>query len=123
MNEITTKTNNSKPTCVLCHVPLNKLENEEYLWLCPKDKNHKYQLYYEVMAYDSDFGTILGEEEESQIELAGLEGVSQPIIITGSYDFTKPAQILGENKIKSDIPIPAYLKDSSTTKVIDYQES
>ena len=113
-------TNNikNKPTCVLCHVPLNKLEKEEYIWVCPKDKNHKYQLYYEVMSYDNDFGTILGEEEESQIELAGLEGVGEPVIVTGSYDYN----FKEKEKESKDIPIPKYMKDSPTTKVTHYRE-
>ena len=65
--------------CVLCHVPLYKAENEDYIWICSKKKSHKYQYLSEVMSYDNDFSTIYGEEEENQIELAGLEGVGESI--------------------------------------------
>lgn len=112
---------NKPPTCVLCHVSLYKLENEDYQWICPKDKSHKYQLFYEVMSYDNDFSTIYGEDEEDQIELAGLEGVGEPILLTADNDneFSKEDN---NDTSKSDIKIPRYMQDSETTKVIEYTE-
>jgi len=135
-NNKTKKTTRNKPMCVLCHVPLYKSEkeNEDYQWICSKNKSHKYQLYYEVMSYESDFGTVLGEEEENQIELAGLEGVGEPALLSSSSsseqekdnndNSMKPEEVLNatNNKVKSDIPIPKYFKDSETTKVIEYRE-
>ena len=42
--------------------------------LSKNQRAHKYQIYAEVMAYDNRFATIYDEEEENQIELAGLRG-------------------------------------------------
>lgn len=111
----------NKPTCVLCHVHLYKSENEDYQWICSKDKSHKYQIYAEVMAYDNEFSTIFGEEEENQIELAGLEGVGEPLLLTSDNDseFSKEEK---ESKSKSDIKIPKYMKDSETTTVTYFRE-
>ena len=109
----------NKPMCVLCNVPLYKSENEDYQWFCSKDKSHKYQIFAEVISYDNEFSTIYGEEEENQIQLAGLEGVGEPLLLTADNDneFSKE-----EDPSKSDIKIPPYFKDTSTTKIIDYQE-
>ena len=106
MSNATTKSRN-KPMCVLCHVPLYKGEGEDYQWFCPKEKSHKYQIYAEVISYDNEFSTIFGEEEENQIELAGLEGVGEPLLLTASED-----EIKSDNESKSDIPIPRYMKPS-----------
>lgn len=113
----------NKPQCVLCHVPLSKLENDDYLWICPKDRAHKYQIYAEVMSYDNDFSTIFSEEKENQIELAGLEGVGDPVLMTSTNEdnLMKPEPI-NANKSKSDIKIPKYMQNNATTKVIDYRE-
>jgi hypothetical protein len=108
----------NKPMCVLCNVPLYK-GTEDYQWICTKDKAHKYQFYAEVMAYDNEFSTIFSEEEENEIELAGLDGVGEPILLCGEDNFKRE-----ENDPKKfDIKIPKYFKDSETTKVTEYHES
>ena len=108
----------NKPMCVLCHVPLYKSENEDYLWICSKEKSHKYQIYAEIISYDNEFSTIFGEEEENQIELAGLDGVGDPLILCADdNEFSKE-----DNESKSDIKIPKYFQNSTTTKIIDYRE-
>jgi hypothetical protein len=108
----------NKPMCVLCHVPLYKLESEDYQWICSKDRSHKYQLFYEVMSYDNDFGTVLGEEEENQIELAGLEGVGEPLLLSANDNEFEDSN----DKNNGDIKIPKYMKDSETSKVTYFRE-
>lgn len=118
MSDIThTKTRN-KPTCVICNIPLHKLENEDYLWICPKDRAHRYQIYAEVMAYDNDFSSIYGVEEEAEIELAGLEGVGNPSLLSAEDEFKSE----DNDTSKSDIAVPKYFRDSPTTKIIEYRE-
>jgi len=114
----------NKPTCVLCHVPLSKLDNDDYLWICAKDRAHKYQIYAEVMSYDNNFSTTFSEEEENQIELAGLEGVGDPVLMTSNNEdnLMKPKSVLNENTIKSDIKIPDYMK-SRNGVTVEYRES
>ena len=112
--------NKNKPICVLCHVPLYKAEKEDYQWICSKEKSHKYQLFYEVMSYDNDFSTIYGEEEENQIELSGLEGVGEPLILTADNDNESSKK--DNDTSKTDIAVPKYMKDSETTRVVEYHE-
>jgi hypothetical protein len=116
MSDITPTKSRHKPMCVICQVPLYKGENEDYQWICPKDKSHKYQIFAEVMSYDNNFSTIFSEEEENQIQLAGLEGVGEPLLLTED-EFKEESH----NKPGS-IPIPKYFKDSETTKVTEYHE-
>ena len=112
----------NKPMCVLCNVSLYKAENEGYQWICSKDRAHRYQIYAEVMAYDNDFSTIYEEEEENQIELAGLEGVGEPILLSAVEDrIMESEQVLNENKPKSDIKIPDYMK-SKNGVTVEYKE-
>lgn len=108
----------NKPMCVLCNVPLYKLENEDYQWICTKDKAHKYQIYAEVISYDNEFSTIYSEEEENEIELAGLEGVNEPMLLSGADELKREE----DNKNRSDIKIPKYMTDTETTKVTYYRE-
>ncbi len=122
MSDITPTKTKIKPMCVICHVPLNKLETDDYLWLCPKDRSHKYQLFYEVMSYENDFSTIYSEEEENEIELAGLEGVGDPVLFSSTDDTIMKPEPINANKSKSDIKIPKYMQDSETTKVTYYRE-
>lgn len=113
----------NKPMCVLCHVPLYKMEEEGIQFRC--SKCHKvYQLYYEVMAYESDFETIYNEEEDS-LELEGLEGSqSSPALVVlekdnydNEYDSNKGPTT------RSDIPVPKYMQDSGTVKVVEFKET
>ena len=87
--------------------PYTKEKEKIINGFCPKEKSHKYQIYAEVISYDNEFSTIFGEEEENQIELAGLEGVGEPLLLTASED-----EIKSDNESKSDIPIPRYMKPS-----------
>ena len=82
-----------------------------------KRETHKYQIYAEVMSYDNDFSTIYGEEEENNIELAGLEGVGEPILLTSDNDNDSEFEREEDNTSKSDIKIPKYMQDSETSKV------
>jgi hypothetical protein len=114
----------NKPICVLCHVPLDKIEEEEIQFRCPKC--HKiYQLYYEVMAYESDFETIYQEEEDS-LELEGLEGSqsSPALVVLEKDNYYDDNEYNNKNPTtRSDIKIPKYMQDSETTKVIDFKET
>ena len=96
-----------------------KSESEDYMWICSNQRAHKYQIYAEVMAYDNQFSTIYGEEEENQIELAGLEGVGNPILLSADNDneFSKE-----DDTSKSDIKKPKYMKDSDNTTVTYFRE-
>ena len=106
----------NKPICVLCNVPLYKLETEDYQWICTKNKAHRYQIYAEVISYDNEFSTIFSEEEENQIELAGLDGVGEPMLLSAQNEF-KTKEDLDPGSIKR----PKYLMDSETTTV-EYHE-
>ena len=125
MNNNNNKSN--KPMCVLCNVPLYKMKEDQFQWRCPNQECRKvYQLYYEVMAYESDFSTIYGEEEENSLELAGLEGVGEPILLVAkdndNDNDNEEEVITTKTKTKSDIPIPKYMKDSEITEVVEYRE-
>ena len=52
---------------------------EDFQFRCPKCRK-VYQLYYEVMAYESDFGSIYQEEEDS-LELEGLVGSNLVLLL------------------------------------------
>ena len=41
------------------------------------------------MSYDNALSTIYEEEEENQIELAGLEGVGEPLLLSAEDEFLK----------------------------------
>jgi hypothetical protein len=105
----------NKPMCVLCHVPLYKSENEDYQWICTKEKSHKYQIYHEIMAYESDFSSIYNEEENN-LELEGLEGVGGPQLLVADDDF--------DEDIEEDdsIPIPDYMKPGPGKTLVEYRE-
>jgi len=114
----------NKPMCFLCKAPLYKAENDEYQYICTKDKAHKYQIYAEVMSYDNKFSTIYNEEEENQLELAVLEGAGSPIrMVANDSNLDSNLSILDREKgSKSDIKRPKYMLDSDKTKVIEYRE-
>ena len=118
----TTTNNKNKPMCVLCSVPLYKSESEDYMWICTNQRAHKYQIYAEVMAYDNRFATIYDEEEENQIELAGLEGKGNPILLSADNDDYNEFSKEDNTSNKSDIKIPQYMRDSDITKVVEYKE-
>jgi hypothetical protein len=111
----------NKPMCVLCHVPLYKSEKEEFQWICSKDRSHKYQLYQEVMAYDEDFSTVYGEEEENELELEGL-GQDSAGLLVADNEFEIEEDEEDKHKDPGSIPIPKYMKGSATTEVIEYRE-
>ena len=110
--------NRNKPMCVLCHVPLYKMEEEGIQFRCNKCRK-VYQLYYEVMAYESDFETIYNEEEDS-LELEGLEGSqSSPALVVADNDnvFDDDEYNNKNPTTRSDIPIPNYFKPGPGIKV------
>ena len=123
INNNNNKTRN-KLMCVLCHVPLYKMEEEGIQFRCSKCRK-VYQLYYEVMAYESDFETIYNEEEDS-LELEGLEGSqSSPALVVADNDnvFDDDDEYNDNNPTtRSDITIPKYMKNSDTVKVVEFKE-
>lgn len=115
--------NRNKPMCVLCHVPLYKMEEEGIQFRCNKCRK-VYQLYYEVMAYESDFETIYNEEEDS-LELEGLEGSqSSPALVVADNDNVFDDEYNNKNPTtRSNIAIPKYMKNSDTVKVVEFKET
>jgi hypothetical protein len=115
-------TNNKKkpiPTCVLCKYKLEQIE--EYLYKCSNPKCKKeYTLFYEVMAYDDSVGTAY-DEEANTLELEGLAGAAGPRLeVENDYDYFDKED--NEDDKPGSIPIPKYMKNSETTKVIEYRE-
>lgn len=116
---------NKKPAivrCVICKTILEQ-QKDQYLYKCPKCKL-EYTLYYEVMAYDDSVGTVY-DEDAATIELEGLEAAHPGgalVSASSEYEDIYEDDEDEDNKTKSDIPIPKYMKDSETTKVIEYRE-
>jgi hypothetical protein len=111
----------SVPICVLCKINLTNID--EHIFSCPNCKR-QYILDYEIFAYDDEVGTAF-DEEAATIEMEGIAAMSGPRLETqpNELDFSNEIKEKDEDpKSKSDIKIPKYLKDSETTKVIDYQE-
>jgi len=121
-NNNNNKTRN-KPMCVLCHVPLYKME-EDYQWRCPNQKCRKvYQLYYEVMAYESDFQSIYNEEEDN-LEHEGLEGSqSSPALVVADNEFDEYDSNNKNPTTRSDITIPDYMKPGPGQRLVEFKET
>ena len=80
-----------KVICVLCHVSLSYIKKEDNPYRFRCSSYHKInQLYYEVMAYESDRESII-DDEQNTMELEGLEGVSGPnlLVLEDELDFDK----------------------------------
>ena len=101
------------------------MEEEGIQFRCNKCRK-VYQLYYEVMAYESNFETIYNEEEDS-LKLEGLEGSqSSPALVVADNDnvFDDDDEYNNKNPTtRSDIAIPKYMQDSSTVKVVEFKET
>ena len=75
------------------------------------------------MSYENDFSTIYNEEEENEIELAGLEGVGDAVLFSSTEDNTLKAEpVLNVNKSQSNIKRPKYIQNSETPTVTYYKE-
>lgn len=108
-----------KAICVLCHISLSHIKKEDnpYQFRCLS--YHKInQLYYEVMAYESDRESII-DNEQNTIELEGLEGVRSPnyLVLEDELDFDKDIE-----KEENKLPISKYMKNSDTREVVEYHE-
>ena len=96
--------------CVICKD--SKLEQIEPNVLKCKICKNQYVLGYEILKHEEEISDPYSDDPD--IELSGLSGVNEPVEICDSYDF--------KEKESNDIPIPKYMKDSSTTKVIYFRE-
>lgn len=80
---------------------------------------------YEILAYNEEIGTA-HDDEAATIELEGIAAMSKPIIETAkdspNANSSSSNVIEQEKPNKSDIPIPSYLKDTDTKKVVEYEE-
>ena len=116
--------------CVLCFpkVQLKCIistppeDGEELRYKCPRCKN-TYQLGYEILEHEDDIVSS-HEDEADDIELTGLESDSGVGLLTkdNELDFPSLDEQYYEDKERGKIPIPKYMKDSVTTKVIEYNE-
>jgi hypothetical protein len=107
-----------KILCVLCpNIQLEPIsttiEENELTYKCPRCKN-TYQLGYEILEHEDDFES---SHEDEDIELAGLDSNGSVGLLVANDEDDED-----KYKTKSDIPIPKYMKDSETTKVIEYRE-
>lgn len=107
--DVSSKRNNkNKPIfCVLCNnekIQLECINPEENRYKCPRCKNF-YQVGFEILPQDD----ILESSHE--------EGEG-PILMSAEYEITSE----DHTPNKSDINIPQYMKNSDTTRVIEYEE-
>lgn len=114
---------NNIPLCVICKIGLDNID--QHVFNCSKCKR-QYILDYEILAYDDTVGTAF-DEEAATIELEGIAAMSGPRLETKTdeLDFSSNKDYNEDEKDKknkSDIKIPKYLKDSETTKVVEYNE-
>lgn len=104
--------------CVLCanekiQLEPSSIEKDELQYKCPRCKN-TYQLGYEILEHEDDFES---SHEDEDIELSGLDNNNTVGLLVANDDKEEETFFS-----KSDIPIPKYMKDSQTTKVIEYRE-
>jgi hypothetical protein len=112
--------NKQKIFCVLCANEKVQLEcinpeEDELTYRCPRCKN-TYQLGFEILEHEDDFES---SHEDEDIELSGIESDSVGVgllVANDEYDDDD------EDQKEGKIPIPKYMKDSQTTKVIEYRE-
>jgi hypothetical protein len=108
--DVTRKRNKvQKLFCVLCNnekIQLECFNIEENRWKCPRCKND----------YQLGFGEIVPSEDilESSHEEGENEGA---ILLTAEDELSKE-----DDTSKSDIAVPKYMKDSETTRVVEYRE-
>lgn len=112
------------PICVLCHIDLEQVSTN--IFKCSMCKR-EYIGEYEIMAYSDQIGTA-HDDSADILELEGVAAIGQPKIATVKQYKDDPYShnVLEDEKKKagkgSDIPIPKYMQNSDTTKVIDYEE-
>ena len=110
----------SNPICVVCHIRLD--QKEQYLFNCSKC-NRNYVLDYEVMSYEDSVGTAY-DDEQATIETGGLAEATGPRLetIPNELDFPTLDEQMESQARQGKIPIPKYLQNSDTTKVVEYRE-
>lgn len=114
------------PQCVLCHINLDEISENKFQ--CPTCKR-EYIGEFEIMSFSNTIGTAHDSEQDT-IELEGIAAIGTPKIATVKQYKDDPysRNVLEEEKRMStkgkgsDIPIPKYMQNSDTTKVIDYEE-
>ena len=95
--------------CVLCNndkVQLECFNSEENRYRCPRCRN-TYQIGFELLPSEDELESSHELEEEDSVGL-----------IVAEDEFKREE----DNKSKSDIKIPKYMKDSDTTKVTYFRE-
>lgn len=123
-DSIIVNNNNNKKQKILCvidKVPLDIIE-PPLVYKCPRCKN-TYQLGYEILEHEDDIVSS-HEDEAADIELAGLESINSVGLLTkdNELDFPSLDEEKESNSRKGNIPVPKYMKDSVTTKVVEYRE-
>ena len=111
----------SKAICVICQIHLDQIDS--VVFLCPSCKR-KYIGEYEIMSYENSVGTAFDDSQDT-IELEGIGAANSPLMMTKKDNNSNAdnISILDKEKQKvSDIPIPKYMQNSQTTRVIDYKE-
>lgn len=110
----------SKAICVICQIQLDQID--DVVFLCSQCKR-KYIGEYEIMSYENSVGTAFDDSQDT-IELEGIGAANSPLMMTKKDNNNiYNVSILDKEKQKvSDIPIPKYMQNSQTVKVIDYKE-
>jgi hypothetical protein len=110
----TSNRNKKRIFCVICFpkVQLNLVNAEEFRYKCPRCKND-----YQILGHDLDL-----VPEEDELISSHDESEEGPVLVCSDSSPFKPAQVLAENKVKSDIKVPWYMKDTDTTTVTHYRE-
>ena len=103
------RNNKNKPIfCVLCNnekIQLECINPEENRYKCPRCKNF-YQVGFEILPQDDILESSYEEGEGA-------------ILMSAEYEISSEED---NTSNKSDIKIPQYLRDSDTTRVIEYEE-
>ena len=106
--------------CVLCtKIQLDCIKPEELRYKCPRCKN-TYQLGYEILEHEDD---IVSSHEDEDVELSGLNDNDSVGLLTADNEFTTTEEDNNNPTTRSDIPIPKYMQDSGTVKVIEFKET
>jgi hypothetical protein len=101
--------------CVICKD--SKLEQIDSNVLKCKICHNKYVLGYEILKHEDEITDPYSDDPD--IELSGLEGIGEPLLLTTDDDFKSDNN---NDSTKTDIKIPKYFQDSETTKITDYHE-
>jgi hypothetical protein len=119
VNSSSRRNKKQKILCVLCRIQLECIspdDEKELTYKCPRCKNN-YQLFYEILEHEDYFESSHADED---VELSGLDNTNSVGLLAAKDDDEYDDD---ENfTTKSDIPIPKYMQDSETTKVIEYRE-